>query len=299
MADGKEQLTPKKSAGRDFLGRYREIVSDPLNLLIPRHPMAGVVEGENVILHNGHRVAFSGPMAYYRDFSSILIINRGVHEPLEEYAFYRVLEHLPEAPTMVELGAYWGHYSMWLKQARSSANIHLVEPDNHNLSVGKTNCALNGYDARFTLAGVGPDDFVLDRYMTDENLDHLTILHCDIQGAELELMAGAKQTLSDRKVYYWFVSTHSQRIHKSIKRTLLEAGYRIEVSADFNEGTTSFDGFILAAHPDLPPIFGDLKPFGRTEIAVSKPQQLVGFLTQAISEKPFTLARRLLNLLRR
>lgn len=282
MTDITTGSAPEKAAPGDFTARYREIVSDPLNLLIPRHPQAGVVEGDNVILHNGHRVAFSGPMAYYRDFSSILIINRGVHEPLEEYAFYRVLAHLPEAPTMVELGAYWGHYSMWMKQARPAASIHLVEPDEHNLSVGKANCALNGYDARFTQAGVGPDDFVLDRYMADEGLDHLTVLHSDIQGAELDLMDGAEQTLAERKVSYWFVSTHSQGIHHRVKRALFDAGYRIEVSADWREETTSFDGFILAAHPDRPPVFDGLKPPGRAEIALARPQQLIGFLNQAI-----------------
>ena len=277
------ETAPKKAEPGDFPARFREIVSDPLNILIPRHPQAGFVEGDNVILHNGHRVAFTGPMAYYREFSSILIINRGVHEPLEEYTFLRALEHMPNAPTMVELGAYWGHYSMWMKQARPAASIHLLEPNEHNLNVGKANFAANGYEARFTLASVGPDGFELDRFMADEGLSELTVLHSDIQGAEIDLMEGANQTLAGRKVGYWFVSTHSQGIHHRVKRELFDAGYRIEVSADWREETTSFDGFILAVRPDLPTIFDGLKPPGRTEIVQSSPRKLVAFLGCAIA----------------
>jgi hypothetical protein len=33
-----------KTASNDFLGRFREVVSDPLNLLIDRDPQAGMVE---------------------------------------------------------------------------------------------------------------------------------------------------------------------------------------------------------------------------------------------------------------
>ena len=31
---------PDKAAGADFIGRFREIISDPINLLIERHAMA-------------------------------------------------------------------------------------------------------------------------------------------------------------------------------------------------------------------------------------------------------------------
>jgi hypothetical protein len=64
--------------------------------------MAGVVEGDPVFLHNGLRVLG----AYYGPFSQLLAINRGVHEPLEEFVFQEVLKRLPAAPSMIELGAY-------------------------------------------------------------------------------------------------------------------------------------------------------------------------------------------------
>ena len=109
-----------KADSNDFLGRFREVVSDPLNLVIQKDPRAGFIEEGFVYLHNGLKVPLSGNYAYYGQFSWILVINRGVHEPLEEFVFQEVLKRLPNSPLMIELGAYWAHYSMWLK---------LVHPD--------------------------------------------------------------------------------------------------------------------------------------------------------------------------
>ena len=53
-------MIPPKAASADFPGRFREVVSDPLNLLIERVPLAGVVEANHVYLHNGNRVPLTG-----------------------------------------------------------------------------------------------------------------------------------------------------------------------------------------------------------------------------------------------
>ena len=78
-----------------FIERYIEIISDPLNLLIKRTPTSGYVDSENnVILHNGIKVPIRGKHSYYEKFSDIFIINRGVHEPLEEYCFQELIKSL-------------------------------------------------------------------------------------------------------------------------------------------------------------------------------------------------------------
>jgi hypothetical protein len=61
-----------KATSGDFLGRFREVISDPLNLLIERVPMAGFLDGDQVYLHNGLRVPVAGPGAYYGPFSQLL-----------------------------------------------------------------------------------------------------------------------------------------------------------------------------------------------------------------------------------
>lgn len=45
----KQSIPPK---GALDLDRFREIISDPLNLLIRRVPSAGMTRGEHVTLHN-------------------------------------------------------------------------------------------------------------------------------------------------------------------------------------------------------------------------------------------------------
>jgi hypothetical protein len=62
-------MLPAKASERDLLGRFREIISDPVNLLVERIPAAGFVQDNDVFLHNGNRVPLVGDAAYYGAFS--------------------------------------------------------------------------------------------------------------------------------------------------------------------------------------------------------------------------------------
>jgi hypothetical protein len=260
-------MLPAKASERDLLGRFREIISDPVNLLVERIPAAGFVQDNDVFLHNGNRVPLVGDAAYYGAFSQILIINRGVHEPLEEYVFQEALRNLREDPVMIELGAYWAHYSMWLKKSRPRATQILVEPNPVNLAAGKNNFQRNGFAGEFIGAMAAKGQFEIDRFFSTRNLPHLDILHADIQGSEVQMLDAARTTLADKKVDYLFISTHSQLLHGQVVETLAGHGYRVEVSSDFDNDTTSFDGFVFASSPDIKQIFRDFVPFGRTTIA--------------------------------
>ncbi|MBV9123505.1 MAG: FkbM family methyltransferase, partial [Planctomycetes bacterium] len=266
-------MVPKAPAN-DYIGRFREILSDPLNLLIERHPLAGTVANGLVYLHNGHRVPFVGPAAYYQGFSLILALNRGVHEPLEEYVFQEWLKLLPPSPAMLELGAYWGHYSMWLKKLRPDAAVHLVEPEPHNLQIGRENFERNGYRGEFVQSFVGRGHFTVDAYLEAKGLARLDALHADIQGYELEMLAGASTYLERHLIDYLFVSTHSQELHREITQGLSHLGYQIEVSADFDRETTSHDGFLLASSPKAARVFREFQPLGRSQITESRPGDL-------------------------
>jgi hypothetical protein len=265
----------------EFVERYREIVADPLNLLIRRVPQSGYVDDTGcVILHNGHRVPVVGELAYYNDFSDILIINRGVHEPLEEFCFQSVLKKVQRsAPRMVELGAYWAHYSMWLLKEFPQASCVMVEPDAANIECGKNNFSINGYSGEFVQAFVGATGFQLDQFTNERGISELDILHSDIQGYELEMLEGARSFLSERRARYIFISTHSQVLHTAILEGLKGFGYRIEVSSGFDDHTTSFDGFVLASSPETEPVFSGFSPLGRLDIANAGPERLVEAIT--------------------
>ncbi|QLE86088.1 FkbM family methyltransferase [Shewanella sp. Scap07] len=255
-----------KAKANDFYGRFREIVSDPLNLLIERCPNAGFVNGEYVYLHNGIKVPFKGPLSYYDDFSQILVINRGVHEPVEEYVFQQVMKVINVAkPTMLELGAYWGHYSLWMKQCHPNSSVYLVESDASNLAAGKNNFIANGQEGHFIEAFVGHGHFNVDDYLSSKT-GPLTILHSDIQGYEVEMLKDASRSLREHLVDYIFLSTHSQQLHQESLSLLADYGYRIEVSSDFTHETTSFDGFIFASSPTVKAVFKYLNPLGRADI---------------------------------
>ena len=274
-------MTPPKAAASDFEGRFREILSDPLNLLIHRHPEAGIRADDLVTLHNGHRVPVTGASAYYGDFARILIYNRGVHEPLEEFAFQCLVSHLPPAPVMLELGAYWAHYAMWMAKVRPSATLHMIEPDPAHLAVGQENFARHGYRGHFRQGFVGAGALAIDPLMTELGLEHITLLHSDIQGHEAHMLDGAAQALAAHRIDWLFVSTHSQALHLGVETRLRAAGYRIEVSSDVERHTTSYDGFIMAAAPHCPIILADRPaPLGRADIALAKPAKLLAGLSE-------------------
>lgn len=275
---------PAKAPNEDFHGRFREIISDPLNLLIERVPMAGMLgEDGKVTLHNGIRVPVSGAGAYYGNFSDILVLNRGVHEPLEEYVFQQLVKRLGTAPVMLELGAYWAHYSMWLLLVRPEGRAFMVEPLEENLRAGAANFAAHGMNGGFIHAAVGPGQFEVDRFMAQLSLAKLDILHADIQGADVLMLVASERTLVERKVDYVFVSTHTQDLHNQVASMLTVAGYRIEVSSDPDFETTSNDGLVFASSPKVPAVFTDFSPLGRVEIASASPQALIASLSGQLS----------------
>jgi hypothetical protein len=81
------------------------------------------------------------------------------------------------------------------------------------------------------------------------------------------MLDAARTTLASAKIDYLFISTHSQKLHGDVVKTLGDFGYRVEVSSDVDNDTTSLDGFVFASSPGARPIFREFIPFGRTKIA--------------------------------
>lgn len=122
---------------------------------------------------------------------------------------------------------------------------------------------------------MGRSHLEVDSFLRSRSLTHLNILHVDIQGYEVEMVEGCQNSLIQQMIDYLFISTHSQEIHKGITIKLNELGYRVEVSSDFDNDTTSFDGFVFASSPRVKELFRNFSVMGRTKIIESRPQVLL------------------------
>jgi len=281
MNNSQQKTKIEKADQSDLIGRFREIISDPLNLLIERDWNSGIVEDGRVTLHNGIKVPVQGNESYYEEFSQILILNRGVHEPLEEYVFQKLLPKLPNNPVMIEMGAYWAHYSMWLKKKKPGARTICLESDPANLEVGRNNFKRNGMESEFQLAFISKLKFSLDNFLLEKSINTLHILHSDIQGFEIEMLEGSQKSFQSKTVDYVFVSTHSQAIHSSVVDFLQSHGYRVEVSSDFENQSTSYDGFIFSSSPNVVALFDDFEPLGRIQITEAMTNDILQYLNRA------------------
>ncbi len=232
---------------RKMAERIRKIQSDPSNARIPRVESAGKVVDGHLVMHNGLRVQPMDPC-----YMQLLQSNRGCHEPQEEMVFQEVLNHIPASGCMIELGAYWGFYSLWFASRVDDAHCFLVEPEPNNLDVGKYNFALNQLTADFTVSKVGHRAWGADRFLAERQIDFVDVLHADIQGNEFEMLVDADQSLRAGRIGYVFVGTHSQDLHYRCKQLLEARDYVIIADADFTHGTFCADGVLVARHRALP-----------------------------------------------
>lgn len=238
--------------------RILDAISCPDNTDIPRCTDAGRIIGSTVVMHNGIKIRALG--YYGGGILNLLIRNKGVHEPQEEKAFQEVLKYIPDGATMLELGAYWGFYSIWFAKSIPSARCYLIEPDPRNIESGKQNLRLNCVEAKLFRSAVGDPKTTnlksvktisLDEFCKRRDIAKIHILHSDIQGAELSMIEGGTHLLKRLLIDYIFISTHSDEIHYECIAKLKSFGYQILCSADL-KNTYSYDGLIVARSPHAP-----------------------------------------------
>lgn len=243
---------------------------------IPKVPNAGAVEQRNgtrvQVMHNGVVIEEG---CYYPDWTTEIIRSlRGHHEPQEEAAFHVLVERLREeggAPVMLELGSFWAYYSLWLKHAVPETRCILVEPDRKHLETGRRNFALNGVSGEFIHAAVGRrhNDSVrlvlesdgmahrvrgvtVDGLLDDYGVERLDVLLSDVQGAELDVLRGAREAIRDRRIRFFVVSTHHHShsgdplTHQRCLRFLQDAGAYVVAEHSVPE-SCSGDGLIVAS----------------------------------------------------
>jgi FkbM family methyltransferase len=207
--------------------------------LIPKVSNAGEIYSLNnnqqvQVMHNGLLIEKD---CYFGPWMTEIIANlRGHHEPQEEYVFYKLLEKLnleqnSEQAVILELGSFWAYYSMWfLKEVKGSRAI-LLEPDRRRLEIGKKNFKLNQISGTFIEGAIGKNPGKKSNFLLEENnqivkvkeynlslilseheLENVTILMCDIQGAESFLFTNEISLLKSGKIRFLMISTHHHSI---------------------------------------------------------------------------------------
>jgi len=265
-----DEARRRREIASDWRRRTRDVLACPDNADIVRLPDAGRPLGNDIMMHNGTRIAYGTYGTYDTEHvMKMLEANRGVHEPQEEKVFQQVLPLMPAGAVMFELGAFWGFYSLWFARAVAGARCFLVEPSWANLNAGRLNFLLNDARATFIHAGVGksprrppgkPPTVSVDQLVQEHGIEHLHLLHSDIQGFELEMLHGAARAFDREIIDFVFISTHSNSLHEECRGWLERRGWRVIADANLDE-SYSVDGLIVAHRPEISA--GEFRPISR------------------------------------
>lgn len=260
----------ERKSRKHWADRTDTVMDCPDNQFIPRVPQAGKIVAGYQIMHNGIKII---PGSYYGEGMRLLLKrNRGVHEPQEERVFMEVLKQMPKEALIVELGAYWGFYSMWFHKEVQKPTCYLVEPVWGGLLHGQRNFAINGMAGEFVQAYAGratseAADGVrtvcIDDFVAEHDIKRINILHADIQTAELDMLRGAQRSLEANLVDYVVISTHTDELHSQCLSFLAEHGFRIISEANCSE-SYSVDGVIVACRTTIQEV-GPIPISRRTE----------------------------------
>jgi len=208
------------------------------------------------IMHNG---VIINPFSYYGVANfNLLLKNKSVHEPQEEYAFQEIIKEIPTSGTMIELGSYWAFYSMWFNKQVAQAKNYMIDP--LFVDWGKENFKINGMKGDFTRAFVsnksgdrleGVPTVCVDDFMRDKGINFVDLLHSDIQGFEYDMLLGSEKLLDEKNVGYIFISTHSNEIHEKCSNYLKEKGFTRVCGHNLDE-SFAWDGLLVFKNPDYP-----------------------------------------------
>lgn len=235
--------------------RITKVCQAPINKSIEHCANAGAIVDNYQLMHNGLKVYMGSYYGYGESFDAthiMLEMNKGVHEPEEEYYFGNILREMRPGAVMIELGAYWSYYSMWFNKTVSNAINYMIEPEARSLYSGRKNFKLNGLRGLFYQYFISSHDSLatrpvtlsIDSFVKLKKIEHIDILHCDIQGFEFDMLLGAKNILANKTVEYIFISTHSNELHFKCLEYLKNYDYIVLVEIDLDR-ISSFDGLII------------------------------------------------------
>lgn len=164
--------------------------------------------------------------------------------------------------SMIELGSDHAYYSLLFKHILGvdvTTNI-MVEPFTEHMERGKHHFNINGVDGHFidkcvntswVLKGTTFDTDVvtLKELLDQHNINDLDVLHCDIDGSELNMLITNTDVFDKQLINYVYLLTHSPDLHKDCKSFLLEKKY--ELLLDHNIQDVGYDSLLIFKRPTI------------------------------------------------
>lgn len=234
------------------------------------HPKAGKII-------DGIQYLFDGSPTVYPHGSdrvhNIYRLTRGAPEPEEILLFLKIIKRLKNNSTMIEIGAGQGFYSILASKYLTNGKLILVEANPNFINILKKNINLNNFQSRSIIIqcaitnntgrmikfkessyasaiGISGEYKVqaqtIDSLYQNNKLKTVDVLHMDIQGEEFNALSGMKRTLSQKKVNFIIIGTHSINLHQECENYLRKNDYSILYSKDQTK-CSSYDGILIAS----------------------------------------------------
>jgi len=158
--------------------------------------------------------------------------------------------------TMIELGSDHAYYSLLFKHIlgiNNTTNI-MVEPFAEHMERGKHHFKLNEVDGYFidkcvstnwVLKGTtfDADVITLKELLDQHNISDLDVLHCDIDGSELDMLTTNADVFDNHLINYVYLLKHSPDLHENCKSFLLEKNYTLLL--DHNIQDVGYDSLLI------------------------------------------------------
>jgi hypothetical protein len=120
---------------------------------------------------------------------------------------------------MIELGSNQAYYSCLFRAIIDGVNNNkkcfnvMLEPNDNNVNRGIDHFKMNGFHGSFVHAGIGNGELsdrntTLPEIMRHFNMHELDILHCDIDGYEIQMLETSGEIFSKKLIRYVFMSVH-------------------------------------------------------------------------------------------
>lgn len=180
--------------------------------------------------------------------------------------------------TMIELGSNYAYYSMLFRAIIDGENKNkkcknvMLEPTVEHLESGKQHFRSNGFEGIFERGGIGHywcagtrwhdkaiPSYTIDELMKKYDINHLDVLHSDIDGNEIRLLETSNLAFKEKKIRYVFMLTHGiwqeskteynskiikngENRHEICKQFFLSCGYNLLLDVPANIG---YDGLLV------------------------------------------------------